>query len=213
MNSSDCDYDEHYYSFKYPQFQVTFARMMELVKADISSSETDISVGEEIHKSKEGDVKKFTVLDNRRAKQKNSSWSSRRLWRSNNSNSSTQGSASDQEISHEIPFLENATSSSDIATAECGQNQNRHLRLPRAISTFGRKASSTESLLTIIRNLSGSNHKSPSTPSSPQVSNYELSSSFQTPLSTPGSISGSLEAISQSSINSSEIVAVQVFFL
>lgn len=177
---------------------------MEMVKADISSSETDISVGEETQKPKEVDAKKFGLLDNQKAKYK-----SRRFWRSNNSNSSTQGSTSDQENSHEIPFLEN-TSLSDITIAECEQNQNRNLRLPRAISTFGRKASSTESLLTIIRNLSGSNHKSPSTPCSPQVSDYELSSSFQTPLSTPGSISFSLEAISQSPINTLETAAVQV---
>jgi hypothetical protein len=186
--------------------------MMEMVTADISSSETDISVSEEIHKSKEIDVKKIIVMDKRKAKHKNSGWNSRRFWRSNNSNSSTQGSASDQDNSHETSFIEN-TSSCDVATVECEQTQNRHLRLPsRSISTFGRKASSTESLLTIIRNFSGSNHKSPSTPSSPQVSDYELSSSFQTPLSTPGSISASLEAISQSSINLPEIATVQVWF-
>lgn len=179
--------------------------MMELVKADISSSETDVSVGEEINKSKDVAIKRFTVFDNNpscQTRRKNPSWRSRRFWRSTNSNSSTQGSASDQENSNEIPFLGNA-SSYEIAGTEKGPNCNRHLRLPPRIATAsGRKASSTESLLTIIRNLSGANHKSPSTPSSPQVSDYELSSSFPTPLSTPGSLTASLEAICQSSNNS-----------
>lgn len=167
--------------------------MMEMVKADVSSSETDTSAGEELNKSREMAIK-VLASDQRNSvvKRKHRSWNSRRFWRAQNSNSSTQGSASD----HETPENPSLTDSM-MAQSESfsGRKGNRHLRLPcRTASASGRQASSTESLLSIIRNFSSTNHRTPSTPSSPK-SDYDISSSFPTPLSTPGSPAGSLEAL------------------
>lgn len=195
--------------------------MMEMVKADISSSETDTSAGEEIIKSREAAAKRL-IADERGGltKRKHRTWSSRRFWRSstNNSNSSTQGSASDCEAPDNIFTTEERSPSLELSVMGFGsinsnRKANRHLRLPeRTISNAGRQTSSTESLSAIVRNFSVSSHKAPSTPSSPQVSDYELSSSFPTPLSTPGSPAGSMEAISQSSINSDN-TTIQVYSL
>jgi hypothetical protein len=67
-----------------------------MVKVDISSSETETSAGEEQSKCIElvddWMMPDFISAANKR-KQRN--WNSRRFWRFNNSNSSTQGSASD----------------------------------------------------------------------------------------------------------------------
>ena len=168
---------------------------MEMVKGDISSSETETSAGED-SKSREL-ANSGLALDHRNApnKRKQRSWNSRRFWRSNNSNSSTQGSASDQDMQDNFPLAEQVPANESIGRAS-SRKGNRHLRLPsRTASASGRQASSTESLLSIIRNFSTTNHRTPSTPSSPQISDYELSSSFPTPLSTPGSPAGSLEVI------------------
>ena len=175
-----------------------------MVKAEISSSETDTSAGEELNKSREMAIKGLSS-DPRGSmvKRKHRSWSSRRFWRTHNSNSSTQGSASDHETPDNPALIDNI-SSADSAS----RKGNRHLRLPSRTASSGRQASSTESLLSIIRNFSTSNHRTPSTPSSPK-SDYEISSSFPTPLSTPGSPAGSLEAISQSS-NVSDVTTIQV---
>lgn len=191
--------------------KVTFARMMEMVKADISSSETETSAGEELNKSRELAVG-VTASEHRSisSKRKPRNWNSRRFWRSNNSNSSTQGSASDQDVQDSFPSTDNVPTANELECRDIGRKGNRHLRLPsRAAATGGRQASSTESLLNIIRNFSAPNHRTPSTPSSPQVSDYELSSSFPTPLSTPGSPAGSLEVITPSS-NTSEATSIQV---
>ena len=85
---------------------------MSMVKAEMSSSETDTSAGEE---------RKSHALNNDRSvfgqqqqqqqhqqqqqrsvlrRKSRSNWSSNRLWRINHSNSSTQGSASDHETDH-----------------------------------------------------------------------------------------------------------------
>ncbi len=190
--------------------QVTFARMMEMVKAEMSSSETDTSAGEDLKKSRLSVTKGQLMERESHAKRKHRSWTSRRFFRSaNNSNSSTQGSASDHERDS-ISLTDKM--SVELTAIPIGNSRkgNKHLKLPGRTSVSGsRQASSTESLLTIIRNLSTSNHRTPSTPSSPQISDYELSSSFPTPLSTPGSPAGSLEAISQSSANS-DTTTIQV---
>lgn len=180
---------------------------MEMVKAEMSSSETETSAGEEHIKSREVAVAALP-LDHRSvpSKRKQRNWNSRRFWRSNNSNSSTQGSASDQDIqdisSEQIQTSINLAISNSNSQSSVRKG-NRHLRLPSRTSSGGRQASSTESLLNIIRSFSTTNHRTPSTPSSPQISDYEVSSSFPTPLSTPGSPAGSLEIIpSASSCNS-----------
>lgn len=184
--------------------------MMEMVKAEISSSETETSAGEEQTKCRELAVAGLT-MDHRivASKRKQRNWNSRRFWRSNNSNSSTQGSASDQDL--QDTSLTEAVPSNEPTSHASSRKVNRHLRLPsRTSSTGGRQASSTESLLNIIRNFSATNHRTPSTPSSPQVSDYELSSSFPTPLSTPGSPAGSLEIIPSSSNTTVDTSSIQV---
>ena len=93
----------------------------------------------------------------------------------------------------------------------------RNLRLPTR--SFGGvspasgsvKAYSAESLINIIRNFSSSNHRSPPTPSSPQISDHDISSAYPTPISTPGSPGGSLETISQSSLNSESTIQVALY--
>jgi len=186
--------------------------MMEMVKADITSSETETSAGEEQSKCTELVDDRMTpdsIGASNKRKQRN--WNSRRFWRSNNSNSSTQGSASDQDIQDNFPMTEHAPSNDSVSQTNVGKGH-RHLRLPsRNAATSGRHASSTESLLSIIRNFSTANHKTPSTPSSPQISDYELSSSFPTPLSTPGSPAGSFEAIPTTS-NATDTNSIQVIY-
>lgn len=183
--------------------------MMEMVKAEITSSETETSAGEEPNKSIElVDGRMASDFINATSKRKLRSWNSRRFWRSNNSNSSTQGSASDQDIQDHFPMTENVTLNESVSRTNISKGH-RHLRLPsRSTSTSGRQASSTESLLSIIRNFS-TNHRTPSTPSSPQISDYELSSSFPTPLSTPGSPAGSFEVIPTPS-NHTDASSIQV---
>lgn len=186
---------------------------MEMVKAEISSSETETSAGEEQQiKCRELAVAGLT-LDHRNSssKRKQRSWNSRRFWRSNHSNSSTQGSASDQDLQDSSLMEQMPCNESTSHQSSSGRKVNRHLRLPsRSSSTGGRQASSTESLLNIIRNFSATNHRTPSTPSSPQVSDYELSSSFPTPLSTPGSPAGSLEILPSSSTVAIDNTSIQV---
>ncbi len=183
--------------------------MMEMVKAEISSSETETSAGED-SKSRELASAGLALDHHRNApnKRKQRSWNSRRFWRSNNSNSSTQGSASDQDLhDSNFPLAEqHAQPTNESICRASSRKGNRHLRLPSrtSTSTGGRQASSTESLLSIIRNFSATNHRTPSTPSSPQISDYELSSSFPTPLSTPGSPAGSLEVIPASANTASD---------
>lgn len=181
-----------------------------MVKADITSSETETSAGEEQSKCIE-------LVDDRMMpdsigaanKRKQRNWNSRRFWRSNNSNSSTQGSASDQDIQDNLPMTEHVPPNDSVSRTNIGKGH-RHLRLPsRTAATSGKHASSTESLLSIIRNFSTANHKTPSTPSSPQISDYEISSSFPTPLSTPGSPAGSFEAIPTTS-NPTDNTSIQV---
>lgn len=194
----------------------------------MSSSEAETSAGDEEH-MKSMAMAAATASDHQhrnmvagtgKRKQQRSNWNSaRRFWRSSHhSNSSTQGSASDQEmpdigssISFAEPAAQQSASSIKLSSRQSNtSNSNRHLRLPsRTVSSSGgrQKASSTESLLNMIRSFSssgatasGSNvHRTPSTPSSPQMgSDYEASSSFPTPLSTPCSPGGSLEIIPSS---------------
>ncbi|XP_059350348.1 uncharacterized protein LOC130692880 isoform X2 [Daphnia carinata] len=190
--------------------KVTFARMMEMVKNDMTSSENDTSASEEPSKYIEV-VDESTASNPRNAhnKRKQRSWNSRHFWRSNNSNSMTQGSANDQDIQDNFP-LTDQTPSNETVNGVGISKSNRHLRLPsRNVVTGSRQASSTESLLNIIRNFSAANHRTPSTPSSPQMSDYELSSSFPTPLSTPGTPAGSLEVIPPTS-NAVDSTSIQV---
>ena len=198
-----------------PSFgQVTFARMLDLVSMELhSSSETDISAGEEAAsiRSTGRDQKLANQTEPRHPpRRKARNWSSRRFWRTPNSNSSTQGSASDHDFEQTIPaIVHNEPKAASCASATSQRRSNRLLRLP-ARTTTDRQSSSTESLLTIIRNLSGT-HKTPSTPSSPQISDYELSSSFPTPISTPGSPAGSLETLpSASGANNDNTHSIQV---
>lgn len=190
--------------------QVTFARMMEMVKTDMTSSENDTSASEEPSKYIEV-VDESTASNPRNVhnKRKQRSWNSRHFWRSNNSNSTTQGSASDQDIQDNFLLTDQTPSNDSVNGVGIGKST-RHLRLPsRSVVTGSRQASSTESLLNIIRNFSAANHRTPSTPSSPQMSDYELSSSFPTPLSTPGTPAGSLEVIPPTS-NSVDSTSIQV---
>ena len=93
-----------------PSFgQVTFARMLDLVSMELhSSSETDISAGEEAAsiRSTGRDQKLANQTEPRHPpRRKARNWSSRRFWRTPNSNSSTQGSASDHDFEQTIPAI------------------------------------------------------------------------------------------------------------
>lgn len=194
--------------------QVTFARMMEAVKAERSSSETDTSVGEDLTKSRESANKGGICADYRpgQSKRKHRGWNSRRFWRSNNSNSSTQGSASDHDTQESTSSTVHYLVADDAAGSSALRKGHRHLRLSgRMTSNNLQQPAGNDSLLSIIRNISGSNNRTPSTPSSPQISDYEISSSFPTPLSTPGSPAGSLEVISQISIGGEMQVSTLYF--
>ena len=159
--------------------------MLNMVSAEMSSSETDISAGEEL-KVKENRLN--LNLDPRAAqRRKTRNWSSRRFWRSPNSNSSTQGSGSDLDVDAKAKHE---------TTMAASRKTNRLLRLSAHAATVPpaeKRTSSAESLLTIFRNFSSSSHKSPSTPSSPQISDCEVGSSMPTPMSTPGSPSMSAD--------------------
>ena len=174
-----------------------------MVKTEISSSETDTSAGEE-RKSHGLKTNRNVVIHRNLPKRKSrSTWSTSRFWRSNRSNSSTQGSASDHEMdSIDVSSIDQPEPSSGV------RKINSHLRLPsRSVGPSSIKTSSAESLINIIRNFSNS-HRSPPTPSSPQISDHEPSSAYPTPISTPGSPGGSLETISPSSLNSDNTIQV-----
>lgn len=185
---------------------MTFARMLDLVSmARLSSSETDNSTGEDVlsNRSAPRDSRMANKGEHRsQPRRKNRSWSSRRMWRTTTTKTSAQGSASDHDFES---IAGNATSL--IQTHEPNKNKpnNQHgpgrvLRLPNQ-SPSDRQSSSSESLLTVLRHLSVGTHKPPSTPSSPQISDYDLSSSYPTPISTPGTPCGSLEALQCSGLS------------
>lgn len=187
---------------------------MEAVKAERSSSETDTSIGEDINKSREFASKGMACVDYRlgHGKRKHRGWNSRRFWRSNNSNSSTQGSASDHDTQETGSPMVHYLVAQDAAGSSSARKGPRP-RLSGRMSNHLQQPPANDSLLSIIRNISGSTNRTPSTPSSPQVSDYEISSSFPTPLSTPGSPGGSLEAISQVSMGGEMQVSLNEWFI
>ncbi|KAK2723116.1 hypothetical protein QYM36_001707, partial [Artemia franciscana] len=173
--------------------RVTFARLLKKVQTELSSSLSDLSTHErrkvqerELH---EKQPKPFTKRRGR--------WARARL---PNSTSSTQGSASDIDI----PDTPEISSSENVTPITQTPLRAKLLRLPARTNSGSLKSgtnSSAESLMSMFKSAVGS-RTTPSTPSSPQISEADLSSCFPTPLSTPGSPSDSCLSFSDQSLYS-----------